>query len=108
MADRHISERPQEFADFRVPLRDCIMLLGLPELKQQKDRRKCGTHEQVRVDVTAKPAGEPAPWSIFVERRSEGRDIDGIHFIQPEYKDHEKASVEMCIRDRSNPAPPPA
>ena len=27
MADRQIAERPQEFADFRVPLRDCIMLL---------------------------------------------------------------------------------
>ena len=26
MADRQIAERPQEVADFRVPLRDCIML----------------------------------------------------------------------------------
>jgi len=26
MADRQIAERPQEVADFRVPLRDCIVL----------------------------------------------------------------------------------
>jgi len=48
------------------------------------------------VDVAAQPVGKVAPWPILVERRGEGRGIDGIHFIHPEYTDHERASVVWC------------
>jgi hypothetical protein len=48
------------------------------------------------VDVPAQSAGKAAPWSILVKRRGEGRGIDGIHFIQLEYKDHERTSVVWC------------
>ena len=58
--------------------------------------RRRGAYEQVGVDIAAQPAGEAAPWSILVKRRGEGRGIDGIHFIQMEYKYHERASVVSC------------
>ncbi len=54
------------------------------------------------MDVAVQPAGEPAPWSILVECRSEGGDIDGIQFIQSEDKDHKGSFVDWCGLELGN------